>query len=51
MCNAVRDNQQRAEVVSYNVRKIRWLAFSLSAMFAGAGSLHAITMSILVLNL
>ncbi len=43
MCNAVRDNQQRAEFVGYNVRKIRWLAFSLSAMFAGAaGSLHAI---------
>ena len=43
MCNAVRDNQQRAEFVGYNVRKIRWLAFSLSATFAGAaGSLHAI---------
>ena len=43
MCNAVRDNQQRAAFVGYNVRKIRWLAFSLSAMFAGAaGSLHAI---------
>ncbi|MDA9558399.1 branched-chain amino acid ABC transporter permease [Alphaproteobacteria bacterium] len=43
MCNAVRDNQQRAEFVGYNVRKIRWMAFSLSAMFAGAaGSLHAI---------
>lgn len=43
LCNAVRDNQQRAEFVGYNVRKVRWLAFSLSAMFAGAaGSLHAI---------
>ena len=43
MCNAVRDNQQRAEFIGYDVRKIRWLAFSLSAMFAGAaGSLHAI---------
>ena len=43
MCNAVRDNQQRAEFVGYNVRKVRWLAFSLSAMFAGAaGRLHAI---------
>ena len=43
MCNAVRDNQQRAEFVGYNVRKVRWMAFSLSAMFAGAaGSLHAI---------
>ncbi len=43
MCNAVRDNQQRAEFIGYNVRKIRWIAFSLSATFAGtAGSLHAI---------
>ena len=43
MCNAVRDNQQRAEFVGYNVRKVRWMAFSLSATFAGAaGSLHAI---------
>ena len=43
MCNAVRDNQQRAEFIGYDVRKIRWMAFSLSAMFAGAaGSLHAI---------
>ena len=43
ICNAVRDNQQRAQFVGYNVRKIRWMAFSLSAMFAGAaGSLHAI---------
>ncbi len=43
MCNAVRDNQQRAEFLGYNVRNVRWIAFSLSAMFAGvAGSLHAI---------
>ena len=43
MCNAVRDNPQRAEFVGYNVRNIRWLAFSLSATFAGvAGTLHAI---------
>ena len=43
MCNAVRDNAQRAEFIGYNIRKIRWLAFSLSATFAGvAGSLHAI---------
>ncbi len=41
--NAIRDNAQRAEFIGYNVRKVRWLAFSLSAMFAGAaGSLHAI---------
>ena len=30
-------------LLGYDVRKIRWMAFSLSAMFAGAaGSLHAI---------
>ena len=43
MCNAVRDNAQRAQFIGYNIRKVRWLAFSLSATFAGiAGSLHAI---------
>ncbi len=43
MSNAVRDNPERAEFVGYNTQRVRWLAFSLSAMFAGAaGSLHAI---------
>lgn len=43
MCNAVRDNSQRAQFIGYNIRKVRWLAFTLSATFAGiAGSLHAI---------
>ena len=27
MCNAVRDNQQRAEFIGYDVRTIRWMAF------------------------
>jgi branched-chain amino acid transport system permease protein len=43
MSNAVRDNPERAEFVGYNTQRVRWLAFSLSAMFAGAaGSLHAL---------
>ena len=43
MCNAIRENPQRAEFVGYNITKVRWLAFILSAGFAGAaGSLHAI---------
>lgn len=43
MSNAVRDNPERAAFIGYNVRHVRWLAFSLSAMFAGAaGSLHAL---------
>ena len=36
MCNAVRYNQQRAEFIDMMQKKIRWMAFSLSAMFAGA---------------
>ncbi len=43
MSNAVRDNPERAEFVGYNTQRVRWMAFSLSAFFAGvAGSLHAI---------
>ncbi len=43
MCNAVRDNPERAQFVGYSTRRVRWLAFSLSSFFAGiAGSLHAL---------
>ncbi len=43
MSNAVCDNPERAEFVGYNTQRVRWLAFSLSAFFAGvAGSLHAV---------
>ena len=43
MSNAVRDNPERAEFVGYNTQRVRWLAFSLSAFFAGtAGALHAL---------
>jgi branched-chain amino acid transport system permease protein len=43
ICNAVRDNPERVEFIGYNRQRIRWLAFSLSGMFAGAaGALHAL---------
>lgn len=43
MSNAVRDNPERVTFIGYSSQRIRWLAFSLSAFFAGAaGSLHAI---------
>lgn len=43
MCNAVRDNPQRAEFVGYNPRLVRYYAFCLSGFFAGlAGALAAI---------
>jgi|TARA_B110000444_G_scaffold235253_1_gene246138 branched-chain amino acid transport system permease protein len=43
MCNAVRDNPERAAFIGYSVRRVRWQAFALSSMFAGAaGSLHAL---------
>jgi branched-chain amino acid transport system permease protein len=47
MCNAVRDNPERAEFVGYNPQRVRFMAFSLSAMFAGvAGGLHAVNYEI-----
>ncbi|MDB3955767.1 branched-chain amino acid ABC transporter permease [Alphaproteobacteria bacterium] len=43
MSNAVRDNPERAAFIGYSVRRVRWQAFALSSMFAGAaGSLHAL---------
>jgi len=47
MCNAVRDNPERAEFVGYNPQRVRFVVFSVSAMFAGlAGGLHAINYEI-----
>ena len=47
MCNAVRDNPERAEFVGYNPQRVRFIVFSVSAMFAGlAGGLHAINYEI-----
>lgn len=43
MCNAVRDNPERAEFVGYNPTFVRLIALSLSGFFAGiAGSLAVI---------
>ena len=47
MCNAVRDNPERAEFMGYNPRRVRFIACSVSAMLAGlAGGLHAINYEI-----
>ena len=47
MCNAVRDNFERAEFVGYNPQFVRFIAFSLSGFFAGiAGGLAAINFEI-----
>jgi branched-chain amino acid transport system permease protein len=47
MCNAVRDNPERAEFVGYDPQRVRFIAFAASAFFAGiAGGLHAINYEI-----
>lgn len=47
MCNAVRDNPERAAFVGYNPQRVRWIAFSVAGLFAGlAGGLHAINYEI-----
>ncbi len=43
MCNAVRDNPERAEFVGYSTQVVRFIAFCASGFFAGvAGGLAAI---------
>ena len=47
LCNAVRDNPERAEFIGYNPQRVRFIACSVAAMFAGlAGGLHAINYEI-----
>ena len=47
MCNAVRDNPERAQFVGYNPQAVRFIAFCLSGLFAGiAGGLAAINFEI-----
>lgn len=47
MCNAVRDNAERAQFVGYNPEAVRFIAFSLAGLFAGiAGGLAAIDFEI-----
>jgi branched-chain amino acid transport system permease protein len=48
ICNAVRDNPERVQYVGYSARRIRLIAFSLAAFFAGvAGGLAAINFEIM----
>jgi branched-chain amino acid transport system permease protein len=43
MCNAVRENPERAEFVGYSTQVVRFIAFCVSGFFAGvAGALAAI---------
>ena len=47
MCNAVRDNPERAEFIGYNTQHVRFFAFAAAGLFAGlAGGLHAINYEI-----
>lgn len=47
MCNAVRDNPERVEFIGYDPVVVRFVAFSVAAMFAGlAGGLHALNYEI-----
>jgi branched-chain amino acid transport system permease protein len=48
MCNAVRDNPERAEFVGYNPYVVRFLVFCLAGFFAGvAGGLTAVDFEIM----
>ncbi|TMG84652.1 MAG: branched-chain amino acid ABC transporter permease, partial [Betaproteobacteria bacterium] len=47
MCNAVRDNSERAAFIGYNTQHVRFFAFAVAGLFAGlAGGLHAINYEI-----
>jgi len=47
MCNAVRDNAERAEFIGYDPVRVRLVVFAVAAMFAGlAGGLHALNYEI-----
>ena len=47
LCNAVRDNPERAEFIGYDAQRVRFVVFSVSAAAAGlAGGLHAINYEI-----
>ena len=47
ICNAVRDNPERAEFIGYNPHLVRYLAYGFAGFFAGvAGGLSAINFEI-----
>jgi branched-chain amino acid transport system permease protein len=51
MCNAIRDNPERAAFVGYDPQRVRFIAFSVAAMFGGlAGGLHAINYEIVAVD-
>ncbi|GGC51915.1 branched-chain amino acid ABC transporter permease [Chelatococcus reniformis] len=48
MCNAVRENPERAEFIGYSTQTVRFIAFCLAGFFAGiAGALAAINFEIM----
>jgi branched-chain amino acid transport system permease protein len=51
MANATRDNYERAQFMGYDPRRIRFLQFALSGLFAGiGGGLYAITYEIVTFD-
>lgn len=51
MANACRDNFERAQFVGYDPRRVRFLQFALSGLFAGiGGGLYAITYEIVTFD-
>jgi branched-chain amino acid transport system permease protein len=48
MCNAVRDNPERAEFIGYSTQMVRFITFSVAGFFAGtAGGLAAINFELM----
>lgn len=48
MCNAVRENPERAEFIGYSTQMVRFIAFCISGFFAGiAGGLAAINFELM----
>jgi branched-chain amino acid transport system permease protein len=48
ICNAVRDNPERARFIGYDIQKVRFIAYSLSGLFAGiAGGLIGINFELM----
>jgi branched-chain amino acid transport system permease protein len=48
MCNAVRDNPERAEFIGYSTQMVRFITFSVAGLFAGiAGGLAAINFELM----
>ncbi|HEV8500536.1 MAG TPA: branched-chain amino acid ABC transporter permease [Casimicrobiaceae bacterium] len=47
LCNAVRDNPERAQFIGYDPQRVRFIASAVAGLFAGlAGGLHAINYEI-----